>query len=78
MGGAEEAAEGTGESMDGAETDVGEGDAAEQSGITHVGAGLLMLAVVVGGVEGFGKVAEAATAEGVGEGVGALGDEGFE
>ncbi len=54
VGGTEEAAEGAGESVDGTETDVGEGNTAEEGSVTHVGARLLMLAVVVGGVEGFG------------------------
>lgn len=78
VGRAEEAAEGTGESVNGPEADVGEGDAAEEGGIAHVCACGGVLAVVIGGVEGGGEVGEATAAEGIGEGMSAMGDEGFE
>ncbi len=76
--GVEHGAEWGGEAVYGAEAGVGEGKAAEKAGQGHVAAGGRVGAMAEGRAEGPRDEVKSIPAEGVGERVGAVGDEGFD
>lgn len=75
VGGGVGAADGSGEAMDNSESGVGEGEASKERGEGHVGARREITAVLTGAEQRGGHAGESVLAKGIGEGVGAEGDE---
>jgi hypothetical protein len=76
--GGEDAADGTSESMRGAEPGVRQGESAKQTGEGHVFAGAVVTAIVKGGAQRARSAGDAVAAEGVGDGIGARADKRFD
>ena len=78
VGRLEHATDGAGKTVDGAQSGVGECEAAKQAAEGHVGPGFEVGAVEVGAVQGARDFSEAFAAEAVGQRIGLAGDEGFQ
>jgi hypothetical protein len=78
VGRGQDAADGAGKSMHGTQPGVRQGKSAEQTGEGHVFAGAVVAAIIKGGAQRARGAGDAVPAEGVGDGVGAVADKGFD
>ncbi len=76
--GSQDAANGAGQPMHGAESSVGQGESAKQTREGHVFTGAVVAAVIIGGAQRARGAGDAVPTKGVGYGIGARADKGFD